>query len=181
MSEVTTPVLERQTARHHDEIVARLNYIRAEDFFGFQSSDLLAYLPWDRARPFLHNNSNEGDWRAAYPIFIPPLKAMMTHMPQAWSGANSCFKVNVMRSIEHIKAWLWLAGYDSQFIVENFDDCEYFGKPQFVLASHLIGHNWRDMDNGAWVKNSDDAALPDEAVTSIVTRLTTLGDRYKKE
>jgi hypothetical protein len=160
--------VEQQTQRTHDEIVARLKELRERDYFGFQSSDLLSYLPWDKAKDFLKEGSDEGAWRAEYPIFKPPLKAVLDYLPFAWDKANNMRGLSAMRSLEHIQAWLWLAGIPGKALSDYFDDYEYYGKPQLVFTSQFVGFDWQKVDDGKWVSGEEDTALADEAVTAIV-------------
>lgn len=184
MSDVvkTNPV-EAPTVRNHEEIVARLNTIKSADYFGFQSSDLLGYLPWEKARAFLRSDANEGEWRAAFPLSSPPLKEALGYLPFAWEKANNCRGLSAARSLEHMKAWLWLAGYDALLLDEVFDDYNWYGKPQLVFTSTLVGFDWRKADDGIWRDGSSSEAkvLSDVGTATEVSRMVELAEKHKKE
>lgn len=150
MQLVAVPPLLRATRRTRNEIVARINEIAAEDYFGFQTSDLLAYLPWEMANSFLREGADEFKWRAYYPIYTAPMRAAKEYLPYAWDKANKSLGIACMRTMEHMKAWLWLAEFDGRLIKDLFDNYTFYGKGQLVFVSELVEFDWRKHDNGKW-------------------------------
>ena len=86
-----------------------------------------------------------------------------------------------MRTIEHFKAWLWLAGFEEKFIKENFDTYEYYGKPQLVLASKLTGFEWLKADDAYWCSSAGAPRLSDLSVEALITEAQRVLDDYLKE
>lgn len=181
MSDVIEASVMKHTLRSHQEIVERLKEIGPHDFFGFESSDLLVYLPWDKAKPFLKEDANESEWRTKYPVFTAPLKAALEYMPFAWEKANGCRGLSAMRSLDHCKAWLWMAGYGGTLIKDLFDDYDNYGKGQLVFVSELVGFNWRGVDNGEWVFSESDPGLSDASLRSEINKWVELANIHRKE
>lgn len=181
MTEKTADPVFKPVVRNHDEIVERIKEMAEHDFFGFQTSDMLVYLPWDKAKPFLRPEAVEGEWRSLYPIFTPPLQAAKDYMPFAWDKANNERGISAFRSLEHMQAWLWLAGYEPKTLKELFEEYEYYGKPQLVFVSALVGFNWRDEDNGHWTNKSTGPGLEAAAIHELANRWISLADIHRKE
>lgn len=163
MSMKVTDPIERSVARSHTQIVERIKALAPKDYFGFQTADLLAYLPWDAARPFLQAEASESEWRAKYPVFEPPLRAAKDYMKFAWDKANKQRGISALRSLEHYRAWLWLGGYSEHTLDAVFNDYDWYGKGQLVFAATLLQFNWRDCDDRIWVQRSNGPRLHDEA------------------
>ena len=132
------------------EILARIAEIEADDMFGFQKGDLLAFLPYDVAKPFLNEEMTQDKWAT---IVRPQTKEaavgeMLNYMPFAWEKANDCRGISACRSVEHMKAWLWLAGDD---LYDKLDDLyEFYGKPCLAVICEKYGWDWRRWDDGEW-------------------------------
>lgn len=147
------PNLYRATKRSYRDIVSRLAQIRAKDYYGYESADLLAYLPWSYARPFIRVQSGVSAWSEHYPVLNPPLAEALLLLPRAWDAANGKRGLSVLRNMEHFKAFFWLGGYD-EGVCAHFDDYEYFGKPQLVLASEVLGFDWQTHDDKKWLNGA---------------------------
>lgn len=95
-----------------DEIVARLNdtKFKQDDFFGFQTSDMLSYLDFEHARPWLKDEATPDKWKTT-PLTPEAVKAeIVGYLPFAWEKATNHRGLSASRSIEHMRAWLWLLG-----------------------------------------------------------------------
>jgi hypothetical protein len=53
-----------------------------------------------------------------------------------------------------MKAWLWLSGYTNA-ADHIFDGYEFYGKPQLVFVSELVGFDWASQDDGRWTNDED--------------------------
>jgi len=133
--------------RTPDEILKRVEEVKEEDFFGFETADLLAWLPYDKARPYLKDSVGPEDWSYEVPTHDSVLKCITNYMPFAWDKANACRGLSAMRSLQHMKAWLWLLGDD---LTDKLDDYTYYGKPQLRAICDKLGINWSSMDNNCW-------------------------------
>jgi len=92
--------------RTQDEILVRIEEVEGDDFFGFQRSDMIDYLDFNHAKPFLKDGVTSDEWCAK----TNPVEAIREYMSFAWDKCNDERGLSASRSIEHMTAWLWLAG-----------------------------------------------------------------------
>ncbi len=144
--------------RNADEIAARIGEVEGDDFFGFQINDLIQYLPFDHAKRWLKPEAVASDWEVNN---ADPVDAAREYLPFAWDKANSNRGLSASRSVDHMRAWLWLAGYD---VSADFDErYEFYGKPCLVVASTLTGFDWRESDDGRWTNSEDSDGISEAA------------------
>lgn len=143
------------TERTDKEIVDRINAIKDRDFFGFETSDLLARLSFAAAKPFLKDTAKEEDWPAPSPRDRESLiNEMREYMPFAWDKANNCRGISASRSMSHYTSWVWLAGDD----LGNLGDYEYYGKDNLVRICEHYGFDAAQWDDGVRVNSESELA-----------------------
>lgn len=107
--------------RSHADIVKRLAMFQTTptlDIFGFQGRTLLDFLPFELARPFLDVMKLTPGIDVEWNNEVSPLtelhveQAMRTYMTFAIEKAVNHRGLSAYRSIEKMKAWLWLRGDD---------------------------------------------------------------------
>lgn len=49
--------------RTDEEIIARIAEVDKRDFFGFETSDLVVRLPFEKAKPFLKDDAKAEEWK----------------------------------------------------------------------------------------------------------------------
>lgn len=108
------PTEQMFTPRTDAEIVARINEIKDQDFFGTETTELLARLPFIAARPFLLAAATYEDWEK---VLRPNtresiLEEMRDYMTFAWDKATGHRGLSASRSIAHFCGWLYLLGED---------------------------------------------------------------------
>lgn len=135
-----------------DQIKARIREVEASDFFGAHTSDLLLRLSFDDARAWLKPEATREEWDAMERK--APLDDLRDYLPFAWGKANDCRGLSAQRSLDHIKAWLWLAGFDD-VVEQQFETYSHYGKRQLVIASLIAGFDWKAHDSGEWVNSED--------------------------
>lgn len=136
------------TKRTQKEILARIKEIEPKDFFGFQSNDLLGFLTFENVKPWLKEGATEDKWEQE----TDPVERIKDYMPFAWDKANNCRGLSAGRSIEHMKAWVWLDG-NTDLFKQLEEDYEYYGKPHLVKVCEAYGIDWKPLDNDVWVNN----------------------------
>lgn len=110
------------------EILARVREIQAEDFFGFEISDLLIRLPFAAAREFLKADATEDGWTVA-PRGRDALLAEMDHYAEfAWGKARDHRGISANRSVSHYRGWLWLLS-DDDFGAIDWERYRNYGAP----------------------------------------------------
>lgn len=119
--------------RTQDEIVAKIKAINesGEDFFGAMGSDLVAYLDYEHAKEFISESVIEEAWNQSNPG--NPIDDLKGYMEFAWGKARGHRGLSASRSVQHMQAWLWLAG-DDELLAFTQDPNNYamYGVP--ILA-----------------------------------------------
>jgi hypothetical protein len=142
------------TKRTQEEILKRIADIEKDDLFGFQTGDLIKFLTFENAKPHLVDGANKDDWVQV----TDPVKCIKDYMEFAWDKANNCRGLSAGRSVEHMKAWLWLDGKDE--LVEKMDSLyRYYGKPCLHAVCVEYGIDWEKLDDNRWVNNEDEDGL----------------------
>lgn len=154
------------TARTPGAIVARIKEIETADFFGAETSDILVYLPFIHAQPFLKDGVTSEEWAKSQKINNREtiLAEILDYMPFAWEKANDCRGLSAGRSISHMRAWLWLLGDE---LAGKIDDYSYYGKPELRAICEKYGFNWKEWDNGEWREYEDGPFLTPEEVEGV--------------
>lgn len=163
--------------RTQEEIVRRIEN-SGMDFFGVIAHDLLAYLEFDFAKPYLNEDTTVEQWGEANANVPAPLEQVKEYLPFAWRKANDCRGLSASRSIDHIKTWLWLAGFDIPDAV--MDNYEFYGKPQLVMASVICGFDWPQHDNQEWKNAEDRPEISAERRRALVEEWTNRAKEYTK-
>ena len=160
--------------RTYEEIVERANAIKDNDFFGFETQDLLERLPYRYLRPFLKEDIK--NWKE---VDTPIVETIINYLPFAWEKANNCRGISANRSISHFKTWLWL---DKSHIDLKFIRYQCYGKPQLVLISEEFGFDWRQHDDGEWCNDAGDYFSPTERdeIINTVLKVKELFSNEKK-
>jgi hypothetical protein len=152
--------------RSASDIVQRLESCKGfNDFFGVQQTDMLAFLPFEFAKPYLDEGVTEELFVNSVKSIVDagPLAELKDYLPFAWEKANDCRGLSAGRSLDHIKTWLWLAGFESD---KYFEKYSHYGKQQLVFASILVDFDWKDHDNRRWVNSESDDGLSSIAVAA---------------
>lgn len=98
--------------RTDDEILDRIDYVRARDWMGTEMTDLVIRLPFVKAKKHLTPRTTEDLWEVAPRDRESLLVEMRAYMPFAWDKANNERGLSASRSMSHYSAWIWLAGDD---------------------------------------------------------------------
>lgn len=141
--------------RTEQEIIARIRKVSKYDIFGI--GDLLNWLSFDAAKEFMVDDVTPERFAEVAARRKQPLDAVRDYLDFAWDKANNCRGLSAMRSMNHLAAWLWLAGFDE--LADSFEKYELYGKPHLVTASELVGFDWRAVDSGEWVNSEDDGGI----------------------
>lgn len=147
--------------RTYQEIIDQINYLKEgyRDLFGAQIGDLIEFLPYENAKQFLNDEVIEADWIQKTDV----AKAAKDYLPFAWSKANDCRGISSGRSIDHMEAYLWLSGADSEMLSGWRDaNYQYYGKPLLVCASEFFGFDWKSVDDGRWSNDEDSESISNQ-------------------
>ena len=153
------------TKKTSAEIKARIEAIKGGDWIGTQQIDLVNYLPFKDAKTFCKPGLTAKLWNER--AVKPPLDEVRDYLFFAWIQANSCRGLSASRSLDHFKAWLWLAGFD-EIVDKHFSTYERYGKFQLVIASELTGFDWSIEDHGDWVNDEHSPSISKAAISKLV-------------
>lgn len=143
-----------------DEIENRIACLSlsGSDLFGFETGDLIEFLPFDKAKKFLKEETTEEKWnelKCPRPLTRDTIVSLIVdYMPFAWDKANHCRGLSAGRSLSHMRAWLWLIGADAA--AETISDYTHYGKPQLRSICEALGVDWEKLDDGKWRNNEGD-------------------------
>lgn len=132
--------------RSQAEIVAEVERIKDEDFFGFKTGDLIGYLDYDHAKPYLQPECTEADWKPAPTDRESILKQMEEYMPFAWDKANNERGISAGRSLAHYTVWVWMLGEEDRF--GDLERYQYYGKDNLRKLCDAYGWDADQWDDG---------------------------------
>ncbi len=127
--------------RTQDEIVKRIEEVKSEDFFGFETTDLLSALDYEHAKPYLKPDCTKEQWEAGFDSerYTPEnaRKHIREYLDFAWEKANDERGISARRSQSHFRAWMWLAGDDDVLARVEATEYDPYGKPKLdVIEAH---------------------------------------------
>ena len=138
----TTP----NTLRSQADIVAELERIKSSDFFGFKTGDLLGYLDFEHAKPYLNDDAVAEKWTQAPSDRDSILNQMEEYMSFAWDKANSERSISAGRSLAHYTVWIWMIGDQGRF--GDLEEYHYYGKDNLRSICDAYGWNADQWDDG---------------------------------
>jgi len=127
--------------RTQEEILARFE--KADDIFGTQKSDLLVYMSFENAKPYLKEDyvkqveSGEEKWE----VSTDPKKEILEYLDFAYDKAEGKRGLSAGRSMLHFKTWIWLD--DEIFynkIIGMIDNYTNYGIPTLDKISKHYGY-----------------------------------------
>lgn len=130
--------------RTDDEIISRINVVADRDFFGFEVSDLVVRLEYEKAKQFIPTDVIQKDWEVVSREPADVISMMHNYMSFAWEKANDGRGLSAGRSLSHYSAWIWLAGDDLGDLLEY----EFYGKDKLVLICNHYGWDSSKWDDG---------------------------------
>ena len=150
-----------------EQILARIEELKDSDFFGFERSDLIDYLPFEHAKPYLKDGVTADEWEASTK---DPVDCIKEYMDFAWEKANNNRGISASRSMSHMSAWLWLAGeHDFLAKIGDLQDYEYYGKPQLREICEHLEIDWKQYDDGRWTNSEYGSGVGPDNVPRLVT------------
>jgi hypothetical protein len=126
-----------------EEILQRIEEVKENDFFGHQRHDLVSYLEFENAKPFLKEGVTVEQWQVETKT---PKEKMTDYMEFAWNKANDKRGLSAARSMDHYTSWLWLDGDEELY--KTLSDYEYYGKPQLIEICKYLGIEHTQYDDG---------------------------------
>jgi len=126
--------------RTNQEILDHYRKIEDEDFFGYAAAILLCRLPFEAAREFLIADAKSENWKTEQADEQTILSEMKSYMKFAWRKVIDHRGVSALRSVEKMKAWLWLMGDDELLYSVNTDEnYTQYGAPILMRICEKYG------------------------------------------
>jgi len=132
--------------RSQDEIVAEIERIKDEDFFGFKIGDLIGYLDYGHAKQYLKPEATAEDWKQSPSDRESILKQMEEYMEFAWGKANDERGISAGRSLAHYTVWVWMIGDQDRF--GDLERYQYYGKDNLRTICDAYGWDADNWDDG---------------------------------
>lgn len=136
--------------RTTSEIIAKIEKHKG-DFFGFVAGDLMTFLPFKDAKPYLSDDVTKKSWKVIRQE--DALDRLKEYMPFAWEKANNCRGLCASRSLEHMSAWLWMLGEEAA--ADEVGAYSLYGKPQLAAICEHYDIDWEKLDEGDWVDSEN--------------------------
>jgi hypothetical protein len=101
--------------RSQEQIAARIESIKADDFFGFRREVLLGSLDFEHARPFLKAEATVEAWEEepAETTVESVLQSATKYLDFAFGKALDHRGISAGRSVEKMTEYAWLLGDDA--------------------------------------------------------------------
>jgi len=157
------------------EILAKVESL-GDGFFDFRPGDLITALPYEHAKPHLEKDAGPKKWEKVQTT--DPVQEATNYLEFAWKKANNCRGLSASRSLNHLEAWLWLAGIDDV----DLTDYTHYGKPWLVaVTTALLGPDkWQALDDGVWC-NYEDGDNEIERMQTTIQEMEILGCKWREK
>ncbi|MFD8075864.1 hypothetical protein ACFV3E_24810 [Streptomyces sp. NPDC059718] len=128
---------QQTVARSQDDIIARAQ--SADDMFGWSQEVLLAYVDYDHARPFLHDNFTAEQWTEYAEDPAKVHDAAHAYYVFALGKIEDERGISAERSVIKLREYAWLMGLDD--VVAAMDAAEYapYGTPKVEAFAAGLG------------------------------------------
>jgi len=126
--------------KEQKEIVDKIK--TSNDFFGFQQEVLVPFLDYENAKEFLKPEVKKVAWKKSQVKLNKEtvLEQMKDYMEFAWEKCSGHRGLSASRSLEKMRAWLWLLS-DTEMIEFSDDEDNYpnYGAPVLAKISKKYG------------------------------------------
>lgn len=123
-------------ARSQQDIMMRLTQVGTgvADFFDVRTAELIHYLEYDNAKPFLKPEVGPQDWTPG----TDPMNDATNYLDFAIGKCVDHRGLSAARSIDHFKEWAWLSGDDLFMAAIELGHAQY-GAPILHGVARAIG------------------------------------------
>lgn len=126
--------------RTQQEILNRIK--QSKDLFGTQIRDLVPYLDFDLAKPYLNDDFLKKVERGeeAWTPSKDPKNEIINHLDFAYEKAEDRKSLSAARSMLHFRSWIWLEDpkfYDE--VIDLIDNYTNYGIPALDKISAHYG------------------------------------------
>lgn len=131
--------------RTQEDLFRECQRIQKEDLFGFGLSSLFDYLTLEQQETFIKADKLE-EFRKENATFKPKpidretvIADIKDYMTFALDKASNHRGLSAERSVERMKAWLWLLGDEE--LIKKVEDADYmnYGVPKLKVVCEALG------------------------------------------
>lgn len=125
--------------RTEAQLAARISEVSKKPF-SFENEVLLAYAPFEIARPYLLSDFEAENW-VRYPLNEagPILETARDYAEViGWDKIKNHRGISAGRTIDKMEAWLWLLGWDPDTIIHQSNWTNY-GAPCLAAVCETLG------------------------------------------
>lgn len=128
------------SARTQEEILAQIEAVTGDDFFGFRREVLIAVLDYEHARQFLKEDTTPEEW--AQEQVTDVLAAGFGYYGFALGKIRDHRGISASRSVAKLREYAWLLGRDD--VITAMDEADYpqYGAPQVAAFAKGFGLDW---------------------------------------
>jgi hypothetical protein len=133
------------TARTQDEIVARLEAVKDDDWLGFKHDVLVPQLDFEHARPYLKPTATAESWNnKGEPTAVEVETEAAGYLTFAIGKIVDHRGISASRSVDKLTEYAWLLGRDD--VVAAMDEADYpqYGAPKVKAFAEGMGWPWPD-------------------------------------
>lgn len=163
-----------------EQILARIEARKEEDFLGFETAHLVVLLPFKQAKPYLPAGAEEVSWTKVTLDVGEVRREMEAYLSFAWEKANNCRGLSAGRSISHYAAWLWLLDDQEKWpdaVIDLMDKYQFYGKAWLARITKYLGFDPAKFDNGAWKNSEDGPTLSLEEIGAEILKVSFKAER----
>lgn len=131
--------------RTQDEIVARIEAVKDDDWLRFRREVLIPALDFEHAKPYLRDGVTADQWHDG--VRHEQIEAEAKDYYEFAAGKIRDHRgISAKRSVEKLAEYAWLLGRDD--VVEAMDAAEYpqYGAPKVKAFGDGFGLVWADGD-----------------------------------
>lgn len=124
------------TIKTPEQIIEYVNGPEAKnDFLGFTREVLIPHLPFEHAKPFLKEGTEEKDWDPNPLERGSLIEEMRSYAAFGWEKVEGHRGISAGRTIEKMAAWLWLLGENElrSFVMDS-RNYAYYGAPSLAAV-----------------------------------------------
>lgn len=118
------------------EIAEHYSRHQKDDLLGFTGGVLVSHLPFDLAQPFLKPSVTSEEWGPLPLVWDAVLAEMREYMAFAWEKALNHRGISASRSVEKMRAWLFMLGDDELAGMERYEN---YGAPILLAICKKYG------------------------------------------
>lgn len=138
------------TKRKHSNVVRTQQEIKerfekANDVFGTQRGDLLGYMEFDFAKPFLKEDyvSEVQAGKEEWEVDTDPKYEILNYLEFAYGKALGERGLSAARSMLHFKTWIWLESKEFYSdIIDDMEDYDNYGIGVLDKISKHYGYDY---------------------------------------